>query len=167
MSSRQLTEGAKPRISNRVARDSWYDSFTHFVPLHFCNRYYFLISRLDGYSRDIVHWETRESMKEFDTEVVVQWALEKYPGEPPRIISDNGPQFVAKDFKEFLRLCGLTHVRTSPYYPQSKDHASSCTSLVRSATSGAKGVRSESLRPCCLIGPSCSTGSNRYCCLAL
>lgn len=38
----------------------------------------------------------------------------------PRIISDNGPQFIAKDFKEFIRLCGMTHVRTSPYYPQSR-----------------------------------------------
>ena len=37
----------------------------------------------------------------------------------PRIISDNGPQFVAKDFKEFIRICGMTHVKTSPYYPQS------------------------------------------------
>jgi hypothetical protein len=36
-----------------------------------------------------------------------------------RIISDNGPQFVAKDFKEFIRICGMTHVRTSPYYAQS------------------------------------------------
>jgi len=31
----------------------------------------------------------------------------------------NGPQFVAKDFKEFIRLCGMSHVRTSPFYPQS------------------------------------------------
>jgi transposase InsO family protein len=45
--------------------------------------------------------------------------LEKYPGAKPRIISDNGPQFIARDFKEFIRLMGLTHVRTSPYYPQS------------------------------------------------
>jgi hypothetical protein len=30
-----------------------------------------------------------------------------------------GPQFIAKDFEEFVRVCGLTHVRTSPYYPQS------------------------------------------------
>ena len=34
-------------------------------------------------------------------------------------ISDNGPQFIAKDFKEFIRLCGMTQVKTSPYYPQS------------------------------------------------
>ena len=43
----------------------------------------------------------------------------KFPDARPRIISDNGPQFIAKDFKEFIRLCGMTHVRTSPYYPQS------------------------------------------------
>src|SRR4029077_6700375 len=35
------------------------------------------------------------------------------------MISDNGPQFVAKDFKEVIRICGMTHVRTSFYYPQS------------------------------------------------
>ncbi len=37
----------------------------------------------------------------------------------PRIISDNGPQFIARDFKEFIRISGMTHVKTSPYYPQS------------------------------------------------
>lgn len=52
-------------------------------------------------------------------ETIVQRALEKYPGNKPRIISDNGPQFIAKDFKQFIRLAGITHVRTSPYYPQS------------------------------------------------
>ena len=41
------------------------------------------------------------------------------PTPHPRIITDNGPQFVARDFQEFIRLCGMTHVRTSPYYPQS------------------------------------------------
>ncbi|HTW59670.1 MAG TPA: hypothetical protein VMD99_16195 [Terriglobales bacterium] len=28
-------------------------------------------------------------------------------------------QFIARDFKEFIRISGMTHVRTSPYYPQS------------------------------------------------
>ncbi len=56
---------------------------------------------------------------EGDVEIIIQRAREKYPEAKPRIISDNGPQFIAKDFKEFIRLCGMTHVRTSPYYPQS------------------------------------------------
>jgi transposase InsO family protein len=74
---------------------------------------------LDGYSRAIVHWEIRETMKEPEVETIVQRALEKHPGHKPRIISYNGPQFIAKDFKQFVRLAGITHVRTSPYYPQS------------------------------------------------
>ena len=81
--------------------------------------FYNLCSILDGYSRSIVHWEIREQMKEADVETIIQRAREKFPGERPRIISDNGPQFIAKDFKEFIRICGMTHVRTSPYYPQS------------------------------------------------
>jgi putative transposase len=74
---------------------------------------------LDGYSRGIVHWDLRESMKEADIEVILERAKEKHPEAKPRIISDNGPQFIARDFKEFIRISGMTHVRTSPYYPQS------------------------------------------------
>ena len=81
--------------------------------------FYYLTSLLDGYSRAIVHWELRESMTERDVETIVQRGLERCPGAKPRIISDNGPQFIAKDFKEFIRVAGITHVRTSPYYPQS------------------------------------------------
>lgn len=81
--------------------------------------FYFLISVLDGFSRYIVHWDIREKMEEKDVEMVLQKALEKTPGAKPRIISDNGPQFIAKDFKVFMRIFRLTHVRTSPYYPQS------------------------------------------------
>jgi transposase InsO family protein len=87
--------------------------------INIAGTFYYLTSVLDGYSRYIVHWELREAMTERDVEVIVQRALELYPGERPRIISDNGPQFIAKDFKHFIRLVGITHVRTSPYYPQS------------------------------------------------
>jgi putative transposase len=87
--------------------------------VNICGTFYYLCSVLDGFSRYVVHWEIRESMTEQDVEIVLQRAREKFPDAAPRIISDNGPQFLAKDFKEFIRLCGMTHVRTSPYYPQS------------------------------------------------
>jgi transposase InsO family protein len=73
---------------------------------------------LDGCSRYIMHWEIRESMTERDVELVIQRARELFPDAKPRIISDNGPQFVSRDFKEFIRVSGMSHVRTSPYYPQ-------------------------------------------------
>lgn len=87
--------------------------------LNLAGTFYYLCSILDGYSRFIVHWEIRESMKEVDVETILQRALEHYPDARPRIISDNGPQFIARDFKTFIRLSGMTHVRTAPYYPQS------------------------------------------------
>jgi len=87
--------------------------------LNVCATFYYLCSILDGYSRFLVHWDLRERMTEADIEIVLERAKEQYPGVKPRIISDNGPQFIAKDFKEFIRISGMTHVRTSPYYPQS------------------------------------------------
>jgi len=81
--------------------------------------FYYLCSVLDGFSRAIVHWDLRESMTEAEIEIILQKSKEKYPEAKPRIISDNGPQFIARDFKEFIRISGMTHVRTSPYYPQS------------------------------------------------
>ena len=87
--------------------------------INICGTFYYLCSILDGFSRYIVHWEIRESMTERDVEIILQRAREKFPNARPRIISDNGPQFISKDFKEFIRISGMTHVRTSPYYPQS------------------------------------------------
>lgn len=81
--------------------------------------FFYLAAVLDGYSRYIVHWEIHESMTERQIEMIIERARERFPGVNPRIISDNGPQFIARDFKEYVRLCGMTHVRTSPFYPQS------------------------------------------------
>jgi len=58
-------------------------------------------------------------MTEAEVEVILQRARERFPEAAPRIISANGPQFMARDFKEFIRICGMTHVPTSPFDPQS------------------------------------------------
>jgi transposase InsO family protein len=96
--------------------EHWHVDVSH---LNIAGTFYYLCSVLDGCSRFIVHWEIRETMKEAEVETILQRARECHPGVTPRIITDNGPQFVARDFKEFIRLCGMTHVRTAPYYPQS------------------------------------------------
>ncbi|MGH2360971.1 MAG: IS3 family transposase [bacterium] len=96
--------------------EHWHTDISY---INVCGTFYYLCSVLDGASRSIVHWEIRETMKEAEVEIILQKAREKHPGVTPRVISDNGPQFIARDFKEFIRICGMTHVRTSPYYPQS------------------------------------------------
>ena len=98
------------------ANQHWHIDISY---LNICGTFYYMCSVLDGFSRYIVHWEIREAMKESDVEIILQRAREKFPDATPRIISDNGPQFISKDFKEFIRISGMTHVKTSPYYPQS------------------------------------------------
>lgn len=98
------------------AHQHWHIDISY---LNLSGTFYYLCSILDGYSRYLVHWEIREQMTETEVEIILQRAREKFPVARPRIISDNGPQFIARDFKHFIRECGMTHVRTSPYYPQS------------------------------------------------
>jgi transposase InsO family protein len=96
--------------------DHWHIDFSY---VNVGGTFYYLCSVLDGCSRYVVTWDIRESMKEADAELVLQRGREQHPQAHPRVISDRGPQFVAKDFKEFLRLWQTAHVLTSPHYPQS------------------------------------------------
>lgn len=103
-------------IQPLLPHEHWHIDISY---INICGTFYYLCSLLDGCSRYIVHWEIREQMTEADVEIIIQRAKEKFPQAKPRIISDNGPQFIARDFKEFIRVSGMTHVKTSPYYPQS------------------------------------------------
>lgn len=87
--------------------------------INFKGTFLFFISIMDGYSRYIVHHELRKNMTEFDIEIVLQKAIEKYPEHKPKLITDNGSQYISNDFKYFLKEVGLRHVKTSPSYPQS------------------------------------------------
>ena len=99
-----------------MPHDHWHIDVAY---VNVAGTFYYLLCVLDGASRAIVHWEIRSEMTERDVECILQRARELVPDARPRIISDNGPQFISKDFKEFIRIAGMTHVRTSPYYPQS------------------------------------------------
>jgi putative transposase len=96
--------------------DHWHIDFSY---INIAATFYYLCSVLDGCSRFIVAWDIRLSMQEADAEIVLQRAREKFPQAKPRVISDQGSQFVARDFKEFIRLWQTSHVLCSPHYPQS------------------------------------------------
>ena len=97
-----------------AAHQHWHIDVSY---LNIGGTFYYLCSILDGYSRYIVSWDIRGSITEADIEIILQGAKEKYPEARPRIISDNGPQFIAKDFKEFIRISGMTHVRSLAVLP--------------------------------------------------
>jgi transposase InsO family protein len=115
--NRAASKKGKGFVQPLAPHEHWHIDISY---LNVLGTFFYLCAVLDGCSRAVVHWEIRESMKESEVELVLQKALEKAPpGIKPRVISDNGPQFIARDFKEFIRLAGMTHVRTAPSYPQS------------------------------------------------
>lgn len=76
--------------------EHWHTDISY---INLAGTFYYLCSILDGATRFIIHRELRERMTTADVETVLQRAREQYPDARPRIISDNGPQFIAKDFQ--------------------------------------------------------------------
>ena len=96
--------------------EHWHVDFSY---LNIGGVFYFLCAVLDGCSRMIVAWDIRPTMREIDSEIVLQKAREAYPHARPRIITDQGSQFKSREFKTFISQWQASHVMTSPYYPQS------------------------------------------------
>ena len=99
-----------------VIHEHWHIDITY---IHVAHKHCFLTTVIDGCSRYIVVSRLTERMEDTDIGIAVQLAHERFPDARPRVISDNGAQFVGKEFKTFIGIHGFTHVRTSPYYPQS------------------------------------------------
>ena len=64
-------------------------------------------------------WDLFEGMKEYNIELLITRAKELYPDARPRIIHDNGKQYVGEDFKKLLALLEIADSRTRPFHPQS------------------------------------------------
>ena len=98
--------------------EQWHSDISY---LNILGTHYFFISILDGYSRYIVHHEVRTDMTTRDVEIVTERALEKLPAgtERPRLITDNGSQYVSKEFQSYLRERDISHSRARVNHPQS------------------------------------------------
>ncbi|MEM3434512.1 MAG: IS3 family transposase [Candidatus Methanomethyliaceae archaeon] len=122
LSSRWTRTGGTPSKKGFVQperpHEQWHIDISY---LNILGTHYFFIAVLDGYSRAIVHHEVRQDMETRDVQIVVERALEKLPPgtSKPRLISDNGPQFVSAEFKAFLREKDISHSRSRPNHPQS------------------------------------------------
>lgn len=82
-------------------------------------RWYFLVTVIDAYSRYIVTgalcWKlTGEAMA-----LVLRDALDRTPGATPEVVSDNGSEFVNRDFLTVLKAESLHQIRTRLHHPQS------------------------------------------------
>jgi len=83
--------------------------------------FYYFLGILDGYSRKMLNWKLCQSMEGVNAEILVAQTKELYPqARNARIISDNGSQFVSRDFEELLALLEFGHTFTSANRPQSR-----------------------------------------------
>ena len=80
--------------------------------------WYFLVTVLDAYSRYVVHWELLATMTAADVRYVLQHALE-VTGAHPKLVTDNGVQFTAAEFKDLVRRFAVEHIRIRTYHPES------------------------------------------------
>ena len=82
-------------------------------------RWYFLVTILDSYSRYIVHWELALSMRAGEIAEITAIALERVHGKKPRIVRDNGSQFVAKEWREVMRYFEVEEIPIRARHPES------------------------------------------------
>lgn len=88
--------------------------------------YYKLIPILDDYSRKIIAWALMPDETAQSVSCVVEDAIEKAgikelpPEKKPKLLSDNGPGFIAELLSVQLSAHGIHHIFGKPYHPQTQ-----------------------------------------------
>ncbi|XP_011684290.1 PREDICTED: uncharacterized protein K02A2.6-like [Wasmannia auropunctata] len=62
------------------------------------------------------------------------------------LVTDNGPQFVSQEFKNFCAANGIEHITSAPYHPQSNGKAEKFVDLLKTGLAKAGGNAEEKLR---------------------
>lgn len=100
----------------------WQTDFTYFKIKGW--GWYYLSTVLDDYSRYIIHHELCSTMKSEDVKRTVDRAIKKAKiktKEPPKLLSDNGSCYIAKDLSEYLQSTySMDQIHGKPMHPQTQ-----------------------------------------------
>ena len=102
----------------------WQTDFTYLKVIGW--GWYFLGSVLDDYSRYIIAWKLFQTMSAGDVKELLDMAITKTGIEHvavkyrPRLLSDNGPCYIADELKKYLKEKDMGHTRGAPYHPMTQ-----------------------------------------------
>jgi transposase InsO family protein len=102
----------------------WQTDFTYFKIIGW--GWYYLSTILDDFSRYIIAWKLCVTMRVDDVTETLELALQASGCDQarvrhrPRLLSDNGPSYVAADLAEWLHERDIDHVRGAPCHPQTQ-----------------------------------------------
>ena len=117
---------ASDKFENPTKRvnEMWQIDFTYFKITGW--GWYYLCTVLDDYSRYILAWRLAPTMTAADAQATLDQAIAKTGlthikvRYRPRLLSDNGPSFLADDFKTYLKRYHVKHIRSAPYHPMTQ-----------------------------------------------
>jgi putative transposase len=101
--------------------EMWQTDFTYFKIIGW--GWYYLSTVLDDYSRYIICWDLCRNMGQDDARATVDRALlltGRNKNNMPRLLSDNGPSYIANDLKEYFLKIGIKHIRGAALHPQTQ-----------------------------------------------
>jgi putative transposase len=102
----------------------WQTDFTYLKVIGW--GWFYLSTVLDDFSRYIVAWKLCTTMAACDVTETLKVALQASglnhvePDRRPRLLSDNGPSYIASDLSDWLDSHGMRHTRGKPYHPMTQ-----------------------------------------------
>jgi putative transposase len=119
-----LSASDKFKHPTKKVNELWQTDFTYFKITGW--GWYYLSSILDDYSRYIIAWKLFTTMSSGDVKQLLEMAINKTGVDKikvihrPRLLSDNGPCYISKELKEYLRQQNLSHTRGKPFHPMTQ-----------------------------------------------
>lgn len=113
------------RDKTTAPNQMWQTDFTYLKVIGW--GWFYLSTVLDDYSRYIIAWKLCTNMAASDVTDTLELALQasgcdQLPNHyhKPRLLSDNGPGYIADELVQWLNDNGMDHVRGAPYHPQTQ-----------------------------------------------
>jgi len=117
---------AADRFHTQTTRpnEMWQTDFTYFKIIGW--GWMYLSTVLDDYSRYIISWKLCSTMRAEDVTDTLDMALaasgsdQAHVRHKPRLLSDNGPSYIAGELAEYIEAQSMSHVRGAPFHPQTQ-----------------------------------------------